>query len=132
MQVSSASCKSTSPDTLSNENVSPKMRRRSSTGDMNKFARTREFDNTSVTTVDEQDGDESEDAVSISSSELLEEEMTPAVLQTKDSHTNAAAVELRSTTNFVAEKGNRLSQLEIADSNPDNKIESVVEIEYDL
>ncbi len=125
---------STTMNTNNTNNTSPKMRRRSSTSDMEKFERrtTDKF----VTTIDEQDV-VSEDAVSLSSNDILEEEdvVTPVSgsLEERDEtreEMKTETVKLRSL--YVADKGNRLSQLELPESNPDNRMESVVEIEYDL
>ncbi len=125
---------STTMNTNNTNNTSPKMRRRSSTSDMEKFERrtTDKF----VTTIDEQDV-VSEDAVSLSSNDILEEEdvVTPVSgsLEKRDEtreEMKTETVKLRSL--YVADKGNRLSQLELPESNPDNRMESVVEIEYDL
>ena len=120
---------------MNHNNMSPKMRRRSSTSDIDKFERriTDKFDTTSVTTLDEQDV-VSEDATSLSSSDILGEEdrNTPvaSLEELIEEKVETETVVLR--TQNVADKGNRLSQLELPESNCENRMESVVEIEYDL
>lgn len=118
--------------------LSPEMRRRSSTSDINKLEKHQptpndEPDSISIMTDDM-------DTVSVSSGEVLdwkEEEEEGGGGHDEDSTLTPVLREKGKnkldTTLFVADKGNRLSQLDLDDENSSQKqIESIVEIAYDL
>ena len=116
--------------TYSTSDISPQMRRRSSTSDMNKLNKTQHVNTSSVTAVDENDV-VSEDTASESSGDILEwkEDKSSPSLSLEDKDIDR---EVKQRTGYVADKGNRLSQLEMPDIDCEDRIESVVEIEYDL
>lgn len=119
------------------------MRRRSSTSDMKNL----EKNNQQISSDNDPDSvsilTDEMDTMSVSSGEVLEEDddidsMTTPVNTTtqqqqlvKDSDHQ---VKMRNnSTVFIADRGNRLSQLDLSDGNPSQKqIESIVEIAYDL
>ena len=97
---------------------------------MNKLNKTQHVNTSSVTAVDENDV-ASEDTASESSGDILEwkEDKSSPNLSLEDKDIDR---QVEQRTGYVADKGNRLSQLEMPDTDFEDRMESVVEIEYDL